>query len=142
VLLSREPNRILESVRHSFVAIVLAGLPLSCGDPTLDTRSRRNYGLIEKGPYQSVYDKNGQIERLMYDRNDDRIADAVILYDLDGKVKQAEIDTDLNGVIDRWEYFEMGHLVRLGFSRRVPGVPDYFQPVAITGSNRGTGSRR
>ena len=40
----------------------------------------------------------------------------------------------LDKVIDRWEYFEDGVLVRIGYSRFKPGVPDHWDVVAPDGS--------
>lgn len=120
--------------RRSIVGLaVLAGVALAaCQDPTL--RTPPPYFLIEKGPYQSLYGTHGKIERLLHDRNGDRVADAVIIYGLDGKVRQAEIDSDLDRVIDRWEYFDRGVLARLGFTRYTPGVPDYWEVVGPGGT--------
>jgi hypothetical protein len=114
----------------ALLEIVLPG----CSDPTLGDPSPPPYLLVEKGPYQSLYGPDGKIERLVYDRNGDGIADAVILYGPDGKVRLAQIDTDLDKVIDRWEYFEDGVLVRIGYSRFKPGVPDHWDVVAPDGS--------
>jgi antitoxin component YwqK of YwqJK toxin-antitoxin module len=113
---------------------LLAVLFSGCQDPTLSKKSPPPYLLVEKGPYQSLYGPDGRIERLVYDRNGDRVADAVILYDPDGKVRRAEIDTDLDQIIDRWEYFENGVLVRVGFTRSRRSEPDYWEVVAPDGS--------
>jgi len=114
--------------------VVLLALLSACQDPTLANTSPPPYLLVEKGPYQSLYGPDGKIERLVYDRNGDGTADAVILYGPDGKVRLAEIDTDLDKVIDRWEYFESGVLVRVGFTRSARGVPDYWDVLASDGS--------
>jgi hypothetical protein len=103
---------------------LLAAVAFGCHDPTLRTPVPRTYFLVEKGPYQSLYGADRRIERLLYDRDGDRIADAVILYSPDGTVRQAEIDTDLDRMVDRWEYFEGGALVRLGFDDNGDGTPD------------------
>lgn len=101
--------------------MVLAALS-GCDDPTL--RNRERYRLLEKGPYQSLYGEGGKIERLLYDRDGDRVADAVILYAPDGTVRAAEIDTDLDRVIDRWEHFEGGVLIRVEVDEDADGTPD------------------
>ena len=117
--------------RRRIVALaVLAAAFIGCHDPTLSEPAAEPYLLVEKGPYQSLYDAQGKIERLLYDRNGDRIADAVILYSPDGTVRQAEIDTDLDKVIDRWEYFDRGVLVRLEFDDNGDGTPDRATPVS------------
>lgn len=113
------------SARRILPLLALSGAALNgCHDPTLRERTPRPYALVEKGPYQSLYGADRRIERLLYDRDGDRIADAVILYAPDGTVRQAEIDTDLDRRIDRWEYFEGGVLVRLGFDDDGDGTPD------------------
>jgi hypothetical protein len=119
--------------RTAQVALLAAALS-GCKDPTLRSATPPPYLLVEKGPYQSLYGPDGKIERLVYDRNGDGTADAVILYGPDGKIRLAELDTDLDKVIDRWEYFEAGALVRVGSTRRTPGVPDRWDVVAADGS--------
>ena len=108
---------------------MLAAVAFGCHDPTLREPAPRTYFLVEKGPYQSLYGADDRIERLLYDRNGDRIADAIILYAPDGTVRQAEIDTDLDRTVDRWEYFEGGVLVRLGFDDNGDGTPDRITSV-------------
>ena len=105
-----------------------------CQDPTLSKKSAPPYLLVEKGPYQSLYGPDGKIERLVYDRNGDGTADAVILYGPDGKIRLAEIDTNLDKVIDRWEYFENGVLVRVGFARGARAAPDRWDVIAPSGA--------
>jgi hypothetical protein len=122
-------------LRRALVCVApLALVTVSCADPTLRQSSPPPYLLIAKGPYQSLYGPDGKIERLVYDRNGDGTADAVILYGPDGKVREAQIDTDLDKVIDRWEYFEGGVLVRIGFTRFKQGVPDYWNVLATDGT--------
>jgi hypothetical protein len=124
--------------RRRIAGIALAAVLASgCQDPTLSNPAPRPYLLVEKGPYQSLYRADGTLERLVDDRNGDRTADAVILYGPDGTVRQAELDTNLDEVIDRWEYFDSGVLVRIGFTRRTPGVPDYWDVVAPDGAVTG-----
>ena len=120
--------------RRVACALLLAVLLSGCQDPTLSKKSPPPYLLVEKGPYQSLYGPDGKIERLVYDQNGDGVADAVILYGPDGKIRLAEIDTDLDKVIDRWEYFDNGVLVRVGFTRSQRGEPDYWEVVAPDGS--------
>jgi hypothetical protein len=123
------------SPRRRVAGVALATLLSGCSDPTLRNQpSPPPYLLVEKGPYQSLYGPDGKIERLVYDRNGDRIADAVILYGPDGKIQLAEIDTDLDRVIDRWEYFESGVLVRVGSARSTRGAPDAWDVIAPDGA--------
>jgi hypothetical protein len=121
--------------RRRVACVALLATALSgCQDPTLSNPSPPPYLLVEKGPYQSLYGPDGKIERLVYDRNGDGTADAVILYGPDGKISLAQIDTDLDKVIDRWEYFDKGVLVRIGFTRSTRGMPDYWDVVAPGGA--------
>ena len=119
---------------RELAGVALVAVLSGCQDPTLSKSSPPPYLLVEKGPYQSLYGPDGRIERLAYDRNGDRTADAVILYSPDGKIRLAEIDTDLDKVIDRWEYFDNGVLVRVGFTRSRRAEPDYWEVVAADGS--------
>jgi len=70
--------------------------------------------LVEKGRYQVLYRADGTRERLVYDEDGDANAEAVVLYTPRGAVEHSEIDTDNDGRVDRWEYFdEAGRLVRV-----------------------------
>jgi hypothetical protein len=109
---------------RSLAGGLLSVLAVACQDPTLRQPLPQVFRLVEKGPYQSLYGADGRIVRLVYDRNGDGVADAVLVYDSGGNVQEASLDTDLDAVIDRWEYFEAGVLVKVGFSRRRRGAPD------------------
>jgi hypothetical protein len=125
----------MSTLRQRIAAVALLGLLVSaCEDPTLRKSVRASYLLVAKGPYQSLYGRDGRIQRLVYDKNGDGTADAVILYEPDGKLREAQIDTDLDKVIDRWEFFEAGVLVRVGFTRQKPGMPDYWEVVDPDGT--------
>ena len=114
----------------ALLAVILPG----CEDPTQRKAIRPSYLLVAKGPYQSLYGPDGRIQRLVYDRNGDGTADAVILYGPDGQIREAQIDTDLDKVIDRWEYFDGGVLVRVGTARKKPGVPDTWDVIDRDGA--------
>jgi hypothetical protein len=126
----------MSTLRRSIASGALLGVLASgCEDPTLRKPARpSSYLLVAKGPYQSLYGQDGRIQRLVYDRNGDGTADAVILYRPDGGLREAQIDTDLDKVIDRWEYFEGGLLVRVGFTRRKSGVPDHWDVIDPDGA--------
>jgi hypothetical protein len=90
--------------------------------------------MIEKGPYQLLYQPDGKIERLLYDQNGDGRADMVVMYGANGKPSVSEIDGNIDGVVDRWEYFdESGDLAKTGRARRQPGKPDVWDVVDKTG---------
>jgi hypothetical protein len=81
--------------------------------------------LIEKGPYQALYRADGGIERLLHDRDRDGRADAVVLFDDAGYPVAGEIDTDLDGVVDRWEQLSQdGRILSVGISEGRSGRPD------------------
>jgi hypothetical protein len=70
--------------------------------------------LVEKGGYQALYRPDGRLERIAWDEDGDRRADAIVLYRPDGKPLRAEIDTDRDGRIDRREHFDWtGRVVRV-----------------------------
>jgi hypothetical protein len=75
--------------------------------------------LIQKRDFQALYGPDGKIERLLQDKNGDKVADAVILYWRNGRPRQAEIDTNGDGAVDRWETFrEDGSLETVARARR------------------------
>ena len=77
-----------------------------------------SFHLVEKGPYQALYRPDGHVERILQDADGDRRAEAVLLYAPTGKLLRAEIDTDRDGRVDRWEYFDArGVLERVVTSR-------------------------
>jgi hypothetical protein len=86
--------------------------------------------LIEKGAYQALYRADGGIERLLHDRDRDGRADAVVLFDDAGYPVAGEIDTDLDGVVDRWEQLSQdGRILSVGISEGRSGRPDkWIQP--------------
>src|SRR5262245_13320232 len=48
---------------------------------------------------------------------------------MDGtRIDHIELDTDENGVVDRWEYYDADkHLVKVGISRQNDGIIDAFE---------------
>ena len=61
--------------------------------------------LIQKRQYQALYGPDGTMQRLLRDENGDGVAEVVIVCGPGGKPERGEIDTDGDGVVDRWEYF-------------------------------------
>ena len=107
-------------LRASASVVALAAL-LSCNDAPEPAPHR----LIEKGPYQALYGPDGRLERLVYDPNGSRRAEAQILYAPSGRPLRAEVDTDGDGVVDRWEVFAAdGTLEKVGISLGKTGRPD------------------
>jgi hypothetical protein len=87
------------------------------------------YVLIQKADFQALYDSDGRIVRLLQDRNHDGRAEVVIVYYPNGRPRRGEIDTDQDGVVDRWEYFRSdGSLEKVARSRARDGRPDTWEP--------------
>lgn len=118
------------------VRLVLTGfalLALGCGRPPETPRFR----LIEKGRYQALYGSEGRLLRVLEDRNGDRVADAVVLCGPDGKPRLGEIDTDLDGRVDRWEVFGSGgELEKVGTSPDRSGRPQVWESPEPAGAPR------
>ncbi len=92
--------------------------------------------MIEKGPYQMLYQPDGRIERLLFDRDGDGRADMVVMYGATGKPTVSEIDGNIDGVVDRWEYFDgSGALLKTGRARHKPGTADSWDVVDKTGES-------
>ncbi len=91
--------------------------------------------MIEKGSYQFLYQPDGKMERLIFDRDGDGRADVVVMYGANAKPTVGQIDSNQDGVVDRWEYFDTaGDLSRIGRSRRTPGTPDAWNAIDKAGT--------
>jgi len=75
-------------------------------------------------PAASYDPQTGRLERLVFDSNDDGRNDAAGV--LDGaRVKQIELDSNGNGTVDRWDFYDAdGKIVKVGLSRADDGVMD------------------
>lgn len=92
--------------------------------------------LLERGPSQAFYGADSRLEPLL-DRDGDRRADTQTLKGADGKPVVAEIDTDFDGIVDRWELFGPdGGVERLGLSRRAKGRRDLWVALDASGAVR------
>lgn len=86
--------------------------------------------LVQEQDFQAFYDAEGHLTRLLQDRNHDGRAEVVILYYPNGRPERAEIDTDDDGVVDRWEYYRTdGTLREVALCRDHDGVPDAWESV-------------
>jgi hypothetical protein len=84
--------------------------------------------LIERGSAQSIYDSKGRLQRVLVDADGDKRAETQALYGPDGKLLAAELDTDRDGIVDRWERFDAnGALERVGRSLRSRARPDVWE---------------
>lgn len=90
--------------------------------------------LFEKGPYQAIYAPDGRILRLLYDANADRVADVVTVYGPGALALQAEVDSDGDHAVDRWEVFDSaGRLAKVGSARRTRGRADLWDVLDPSG---------
>jgi hypothetical protein len=115
-------------------AALAAALALAdcAGEP--GRRLPGGYRLIQKDQYQALYGPDGRIQRLLQDRNHDGRAEAVVVYGPNGKPERGELDTDADGVVDRWEYFRADStLEKIAVSRRRTGRPDRWEHVGPDG---------
>jgi hypothetical protein len=104
-------------------------LPLAaCGCSLPAPDARPPLLLIEKGRAQSIYDSKGRLQRVLVDADGDQRAETQALYGPDGKLLAAELDTDRDGIVDRWERFDAdGALERVGRSLRSRARPDVWE---------------
>lgn len=130
--------------RRAFQAVVLATMGTSaCGGfgsqppeqlPIVKDADGGIHRLAVKGPYRAYYNRNGLLERIEYDSNGDKARDRIVYYS-DGKnPRLIEVDTDLDGHIDRWEEYASGGEVpsRIGTASR-GSVPDRWATLGANG---------
>jgi hypothetical protein len=82
-----------------------------------------------------TYDKTtGKLAQLTYDRNKNGVIDTWT--DMDGaRPLRSRIDTDEDGRIDRWEYYDAeGQTIKVGFSRKGDARPDAWAFSAPDGT--------
>jgi hypothetical protein len=98
------------------LAGVLTLAAAACSDPDAARARRTTIPTYDK--------KTGRLTELTFDRNKNGVVDTWT--EMDGnRPLRARIDTDEDGTIDRWEYYDdKGALLKVGFSRRHDGTPD------------------
>jgi hypothetical protein len=107
------------------LAAGLAAWAAACSNPETERIKRTT---------KPTYDQQtGRLTQLTYDRNKNGVIDTWT--DMDGaRPVRSRIDTDEDGEIDRWEYYdEKGALLKVGFSRRNEGKPDAWAYAAADG---------
>jgi hypothetical protein len=110
------------------LAALLAMLISSACDPQPAVPRLTSGQLWQKGPYQTFYGADGRIERVLHDPDGDGRAETVILYDERGKPRRAEVDTNDDGAVDRWEeLLPDGSVASVAYAVRRPGRPDLWE---------------
>src|SRR5262245_8296785 len=120
--------------RARLQSLAVALICLGCGGrggrppekpPTLRGPDGREYHLLERGPYKAYYDAWGRLQRIDYDADGDGRPDHIAHHDGARTPRLIEVDEDRDGLVDRWESYEQGRLVKVGLSRR-GGAPDVW----------------
>jgi len=95
---------------------------------------RASVSFVESGAFQTYYAADGRVLRLLYDGDGDRRAEVVTLYGPEGRPVSAEIDSDRDGTIDRWEDLgQDGRATRSGSALHTPGRPDTWTTLDAEG---------
>jgi hypothetical protein len=98
--------------------LVLTSLVTGCSraDSTAFDRPKADYDAA-----------TGRLRRLTFDANQNGRNDAVTV--MDGtRIDHIELDTDEDGAVDRWEYYDADrHLLKAGISRQNDGIIDAFE---------------
>jgi hypothetical protein len=98
------PSRVYAAVVCAFSLAVLT----ACDSAQRPLRPP--FQLLERDGYQAFYLADGHLDRVAYDANADRKADAIVFYDSRGQPERAEADVDYDGVVDHWEWMLDGGL--------------------------------
>ncbi len=79
---------------------------------------------VDKGAFKAYYDRWGRLERIERDSNNDGKVDQISHHAGQKNPALVEVDSDFDGHIDRWEYYQPdGKLVKIGATRQ-GGAPD------------------
>jgi hypothetical protein len=98
--------------------VVLVGAMLVMVGPEATRPDPRPFGFVQKGDAQTL-SAQGHTVRLLRDYDRDGTADVVVLFDAQGRLQAAEVDTDRDHVVDRWERYAAGsRLERIGIAER------------------------
>jgi len=96
----------------------LGGLPPDKA-PMIEGPDGRVYHVVDRGPWKAYYDLGGELQRIDYDSNGDGRPDHITHYGGKKNAQLLEVDEDLDGWVDRWEYYDAdGHFQKIGRSRR------------------------
>jgi hypothetical protein len=121
------PQQSRRAAAFAVVPVLITLFSIAC-DTEPATPQLTSGQLWQKGPYQTLYGADGRIERVLYDSDGDGRAETVILYDEKGKPRRAEIDTNNDGAVDRWEELRPdGSVASVAYAVRRPGRPDLWE---------------
>jgi hypothetical protein len=112
-------------------ALAASLLAASWRDPAPATPA---FVLFQKAKLQGLRDLRGVTVRLLEDADGDLRADTVVLFDSSGRPVRAEVDSDRDGVVDRWETLRAnGTAERVARANRATGRPDRWEYLDLTG---------
>ena len=122
----RRTLRLTMAAMRRVLPVLLVAAISACA-PSAEQQRIRN---TSKGKYDP---KTGRLTEITYDRNKNGVVDTWVRMD-GSRPLDATIDTDEDGKIDRWEYYDQaGKLVRVGESRGKTGKPDTFAYMGADG---------
>lgn len=115
--------------------ILVALLTFSaCNRASVPAGQSTRFRLYERGAFQALYAPNGNLARVLNDKDGDHRADTIVLFHPNGKPSAGEIDTDRDGVIDRWEYFSVEGIIKtIAVSRRKEPRPNFWEHYSSKG---------
>lgn len=107
------------------LVVLLCLIAAACHDP-----ERERIRATSQGKYDP---KTGRLVEITYDKNKNGVIDTWV--SMDGiRPVSARIDSDEDGKMDRWEYYDAsGKLIRVGESRAKSGRPDLWAYLAADG---------
>ena len=125
--------------RRGFFLLLLATLSVACarrcgglaggppdGLPLVVGADGVKRYLDDRGAYKAWYDFWGRLERIEHDKDGDGRPDAIAHYQGGRTARLLEVDENLDGALDRWEYYdEAGVLTKIGIPRKRT-VPDQW----------------
>ena len=94
--------------------------------PTVKGPDGKEYILLARGAHKPVFDAQGRLDRVEYDRNGDGKPDQIARHNGARVPEIVENDDDFDGTPDRWLYYNpSGVLVKIGSARKGQ-KPDFW----------------
>jgi hypothetical protein len=137
------------AARRVLLPVLLAVLSAACarrcgglgggppgGLPLVEGKDGVKRYLDDRGAYKAWYDYWGRLERIEQDKDRDGRLDAIAHYQGGRVARMLEIDENLDGAFDRWEFYdESGVLEKVGLPRKRT-VPDMWTYPGPDGTPR------